>query len=182
MLNLNPLGMIIGIVYLGLVGSILWWIVIAAPKRHQSEAKRRPKQNCIVVSLTGSQESWEALDLACRVATERRAGLVLAHVIAIPMTLGLNVPLEAAEEKGRLILQEGERLSRPFHLTVECRLIRHRSIVQAVCELAEEIGAETIVVEPGARAWWSFARVERNFELLRHAPCQVLIARAPVAA
>ncbi len=180
--NLNPLGIVLGIVYLGLVVGIVWWMIVVRPARQEIHIKMWPKKNCIIVPLTGSKDSSQALDLACQVARERGASLLLAHVIEIPMTLGLNVPLEAAEEHGRLILQDGEKVARKFHRPFESRLLRHRSTVLAICELAQEVGAETIVLEPGQRAWWSLTRVERDIELLRRAPCQVLIAKAAAVA
>jgi nucleotide-binding universal stress UspA family protein len=180
--NLNPLGIVLGIVYLGLVIGIVWWMLVVRPARQELNIKLWPKKNCIIVPLTGSKDCWQALDVACQVACERHAQLIFAHVIEIPMTLGLDVPLEAAEEHGRLILQDGQKVARKFHLPFESRLLRHRSTVLAICELAQEVGAETIVLEPGKRAWWSLARVERNIELLRRAPCEVLIAKAAAAA
>ncbi len=179
--NLNPLGIVLGTVYLGLVVGIVWWMLVVRPARQELDVKIWPKQNSIIVPLTGSKGCWQALDVACHVACERHAGLILAHVIEIPMTLGLDVPLEAAEKHGRLILQDGGKVAREFNLQVESHLLRHRSTVLAICELARRTGAETIVLDAGSRSWWSLARLERNIELLRRAPCKVLIAKAPVA-
>jgi nucleotide-binding universal stress UspA family protein len=179
---LNPLGIVLGVVYLGLIVGIFWWMLAIRPTRQELDVKIWPMQNCIIVPLTGSKDSWQALDWACHLACERHARLILVYVVEIPMTLGLDVPLEAAEAHGRLILQDGEKVAREFNLPVESRLLRHRSTVPAVCELAQEIGAETIVLEAGARSWWSLARLERNIELRRCTPRQVLIAKAPVAA
>ncbi len=179
--SLNLLGIVLATVYLGLIVGIFWWMLAVRPRRQELDVKIWPQQNCVVVSLTGSNGSSQALDLACRLACERHARLTLAYVIVVPMTLGPDVPLEDAEEHGRLILQDGEMVASEFDLPVESRLLRQRSTVLAVCELAQEIGAETIVLEAGARSWWSLARLERNIELLRCAPCEVLIANAPIA-
>jgi nucleotide-binding universal stress UspA family protein len=180
--NLNPLGIVLGIVYLGLIVGIFWWMLAVRPARQELGIRMWPKQNCIIVPLTGSKGCSQALDLACHLACERHAQLILAHVVEIPMTLGLDVPLEAAEEHGRLILQDGEKVAKKFNLPVESCLLRHRSTVLAVCELAQKMDARTIVLDAGSRSWWWLARLERNMELLRRAPCQVLIAKAPIAA
>lgn len=177
----NFLSIVLGTVYLGLIAGLIWWMLGIVPGRQEVEWVW-PKRNSVVVSLTGSKGSRQALDLGCQLACERHAGLVLAHVVVIPMTLGLDVSLDAAEEHGRLLLQEGEKVASEFDLPVESYLLRHRSTVLGVCELAREIGAKTIVLEDGVRSWWSLARLERDVELRRHAPCEVLFANASIAA
>lgn len=179
-----PLGLVVGIVYLGLITAVLWWAFSARPERQKRlAAQRRFNCNCIIVPLDGSADSKQALDFACALATERHGRIILAHVIEIPLTLGLDVPLEAAEQDGRLLLEEGKARVEKLGMPVECRLIRHRKTSMAICELAEETGAETIVLGAGKSHWWSLDHLGRTAaELDSRALCQVLFAKAPLAA
>lgn len=179
-----PLGLVIGIVCLGLVAAVMWWAFAALPEQQKRRAaQRRVNENCIIVPLNGSADSKQALDFACALAVERHGRIILAHVIEIPLTLGLDVPLEEAEKDGERILAEGAAMVQEFRLPVECRLIRHRKTSLAIFELAEETGAETIVLGAGTRHWWSVDHLGRTAaDLESRALCQVLFAKAPVAA
>lgn len=181
--NSTLIGLGLGILYLGAILGIVLWMFAGRPTRAPRAAATRINRNCIIVPLTDSACCRQALEFACDLASERHAAIILAHVIEIPMTLGLDVPLESAEEHGRLILADGESVVKEFDLPVESRLIRHRMTTQAILELAEATGAETIVLGTGTPPWWSPARIERSVaELMRRAPCQVVVAKAPLAA
>lgn len=182
--NLNLPGLIVGVLYLGLVWGIIWWMFAARPARERNRtARSRIHRNCIIVPLTEPGTCRQALEFACSLASERHAKLILAHVIEIPMTLGLDVPLEEAEERGRAILENGESMVKEFGLPAESRLIRHRLTANAILELAQKTGAETIVLGAGTPPWWSLSRIEWNVaELMRRAPCQVVVTKAAITA
>ena len=180
--SLNPVGITVGILYLALVVGFAGWMTGVGPARASSRVNKEwIHRNCIIVPLTDSPTSDQTLNLACRLASGRHAHLILAYVIQVPMTLGLDVPLQAAEEHGRLVLQDGARIAAQLDVVAEMRLIHHRTRSQAILELAQESGAETIVIDAGPLPWWSPARLDGNTELLHCAPCQVVVAKASLA-
>ena len=50
----------------------------------------------VIVPIVSRHESEAAMDLACRLATERGASIVALHVIGVP----LELPLEVEEGEG----------------------------------------------------------------------------------
>ena len=181
--NWNPIGLALGILYLGAVLGIVWWMTRAGSARAAIRAAQRwAYQNCIIVPVADMTTSRQAIESASQLACERHAHIILAYVIEVPLSLELSVPIESAEAQGNRLLREGEGIVARFGLAAETRLIRHRTTTQAILELAEASGAETIVIDAGSLPWWSLARFGRNVaELMRRAPCQVVVARAPIA-
>ncbi len=181
--SVTPIGLALGMLYVGSIVGIVWWITTVGPAQATRRSARSWNcRNCIIVSLSDSATSIQTVEFACQLASERHSQLMLAYVIVIPMTLGLDVLLQAAEDHANIILQEGENIANEFDVATERHIIRHRSSSHAILELAEETGAETIVVDAGASPWWSLARIGQNVSvLMRNAPCQVIVAKAPVA-
>ncbi len=138
----------------------------------------RPRR--IIVALL-DQETWRgAVDVACRLAAEHGVAVLLVCVLEVPWTLGLDVPLPEAEEKARAVLEVARGAVAQHGLTAESRIVRHRSATEAIVELARATGAEAIVAESSARSWRPWRRVGRTMgSLLRQAPSQIIVVRAP---
>ncbi len=162
---------------------VLYWLLGELTTPFRMGEERHAEQvngECIIVPLTDPTTCANVVEVACRLASDRQAEILLVHVLEIPLTTGLYVPLPSAEEKARHLLEAGERIAKQHNLKVESRILRHRVATEAILELASETGAEAIVTGTGAPPWWSFARIERTAsELLRQAPCQVIVAKAP---
>jgi nucleotide-binding universal stress UspA family protein len=182
---LTPIVVVLVILYFGAILGLLWWAVAAQPDPElpPSRTKRsEPNRNAIIVPLTESPTSRWAVELACQIASERGAAIILAHVIEIPLAFGQDVPLAVAVDNGKFILEIGERMVKQHDLPVESRLLLNQTTAQALLQLERETGAEVIVVGAGSAPRWSFTHMERTAtELLRCAPCQVVVARAPLS-
>jgi nucleotide-binding universal stress UspA family protein len=182
--TLNPIGIALAFLYLGAILMLLHWMFAVSPHpaRRMSSGKQAPSsRHRIVVPLTESATSQQAVKLACELALDRKASILLTHVIEIPLTLGLDVRLPDVEEEAGRLLESAASVVREYGLEVESRVMRHRTTTEAILELVGETGAEAIVVGTSVPPWWPLARIGHTVAaLLHHAPCQVIVARSPM--
>jgi nucleotide-binding universal stress UspA family protein len=182
--TLNPIGIALAFLYLSAILMLLRWMFAVSPhlaRRTSSGKQAQSNRHCIIVPLTESAASQQAVKLACELALDRKASILLTHVIEIPLTLGLDVRLPDVEEEAGRLLESPASLVRECGLEVESRVLRHRTTAEAILELVRETGAEAIVVGTSIRPWWSLARIGRTeAALLHHAPCPVIVAQSPL--
>jgi basic amino acid/polyamine antiporter, APA family len=122
----------------------------------------------------------EVLGTAIKLAREHGSAITALHVVRVP----LDKPLEAEllKEQGRAeeSLAEAELVASELGFQVDGVIVRGRAIGEAVVDVAEEIGADVIVM--GSSPRWR--RQSRFFSptvdhVLRHAPCEVLVIAYP---
>ena len=101
----------------------------------------------IVVPVLRTVESEEALVAAARLASERRATIVLLHVLEVPLDKPLDTDLREREEAGNLILDEAEALLQTYAgVRVITRLERARSAGPGIVEEATRRDAEVLIL------------------------------------
>jgi APA family basic amino acid/polyamine antiporter len=101
----------------------------------------------ILVPVLRTVESEEALVAAARLASERRATIVLLHVIEVPLDQALDADLRDREEAGDEILDEAEALLETYAgLRIISRLERARSAGPAIVEEAGRRDAEVVIL------------------------------------
>jgi basic amino acid/polyamine antiporter, APA family len=134
----------------------------------------------IVVPVTRSAETEEALVAAARLADERRATIAAVHVIEVPFHLPLDADLPEEEAEAGRLLDDTQAFLESYGVRAVTRLVRARSAARAIVEEAERRNAELVVA--GARRRRARAgepifgsTVER---LLRESPARVLLAAA----
>jgi nucleotide-binding universal stress UspA family protein len=139
----------------------------------------------IVVPLLEQEETEHALDLACRLAADRGARIVLVAPAILDRELPLNAHLDGtlAELKERLELSTAVASS--YGVGVRREIVRTRpgSFGEAIARVAAERRAELVVVGAPVGSRRGFRRpFPRDVLLLaRDAPCRVMIATGPVA-
>jgi len=138
----------------------------------------------ILVPIVAGRESREAVDLAARLAAERRATIVALRVVVIPMELPLDADLAEAEEEADRLLDEAHAIAEIYGVRNVERLVRARHAGRAIVEEAERRQAEIIVLgAPRSRHRQIFGSTVDY--VLKHAPCRVMVAagrREPVPA
>lgn len=135
----------------------------------------------IVVPVTRSAASEEALLSAARLAAERRARVAVVHVLEIPMELPLTVSLPDAERTANSLLDDARALVEAQGVRAVTRLERARSAGEAIVADAGARTAELIVIGAprkglGRRAP-VFGRTVRY--VLKHSPCRVIVVAEP---
>ncbi len=133
----------------------------------------------IVVPIVPGRPSDDALDLACRLAAERRATIIALSVIEVPLELALDTQLSDEERRANDELDEAIAVGETYGVKVVGRLVRGRNASTEIVREAARRGAEIIVLGSPRKSLVDRRRgvfgttVDR---VLRKAPCRVMIA------
>jgi APA family basic amino acid/polyamine antiporter len=137
----------------------------------------------IVVPVVRSEESEEALVAAARLAAERRATVVILHVIEVPLDLPLDVELPDLEEEAHEVLDNASAFVESYGVRTVARVLRARAAGPAIVEEADRRNAELIIMgAPRARPRRTRIFGSTVDYVLKHAPTRVLIAAGRRAA
>ena len=125
--------------------------------------------------------AWEeALDVACRLAAERRASIVALVALEVPLDQPLDAELPEEVLEADRHLDEARAIGDAYGVRVIGRIARVRKAGRAIVDEATRRGSE-IVVMAGPRR----VRLQRGRRqifgdtvdfVLRHAPCRVMVA------
>jgi basic amino acid/polyamine antiporter, APA family len=138
----------------------------------------------ILVPVSRSAESEEALVAAARLAAERRATIAVLRVLEIPLELPLDAELPDEEDEAHLLLDEARAFVEAYGVRAVPRLVRARRAGPAIVEEAAGRSAELVVVGAARR------RARRGHpvfgatvdHVLRASPSRVLVTAAREAA
>jgi basic amino acid/polyamine antiporter, APA family len=122
----------------------------------------------------------EVLATAIKLAEERGSTVSALHVIAVPLDKRLEADMVEAEERAEASLADAKLLAAEHGVTVEGKVVRSRSIGEAIVEEARKEGVDLIVM--GSSPRWR--RQSRFFSptvdyVLRHAPYEVMVIAYP---
>jgi APA family basic amino acid/polyamine antiporter len=134
----------------------------------------------ILVPMKLGDIGEEMIATAVKLAQEHGASVEALHVIRVPLELPLDAELIDEEEQAEASIAEAKILGADHGVTVQGRIVRARSIGQAIVQSAREDGADLIVV--GSSPRWR--RQSRFFSptveyVLKRAPSEVLIVAFP---
>jgi APA family basic amino acid/polyamine antiporter len=134
----------------------------------------------ILVPMKLGEIGEEMIATAVKLAQERGASVEALHVIRVPLELPLDAELLDEEERAEASIAEAKILGADHGVTVDGRIVRARSIGQAIVEQARDAGADLIVL--GSSPRWR--RQSRFFSptveyVLKKAPSEVLIVAFP---
>ena len=140
----------------------------------------------VLVPIIERHESEAAVDLACRLATERGASIIALTVLELPMQLPLDAELPIEAELGANdLLDEARAIGDSYGVNVVGRIVRARHAGRAIVDEAARRNSELIVMGAPRR---DVSRLRgRIFGdtvdfVLKNAPSRVLVAAAPKAA
>ena len=139
----------------------------------------------ILVPIAPGHLSEEAMDVACRLAAERRASIVAVTVIEIPLELPLDAVLPEQVDEANTLLDEARAIGESYGVNVTGRIVRGRHASKAIVEEAARRGSEIVVMGAprvrfagGRRAIFS----DTVDFVLKHASCRVMVAAGRAAA
>jgi nucleotide-binding universal stress UspA family protein len=139
----------------------------------------------IVVPLLDREETEHALDLACRLAADRGARVVLVAPLEVERELPLDSHMDVALTALKERLESAAAVASSYGVAVRREIVRTRpgSFGEQVACVAAERRAELVVVGAPVESRRGFHRAfpREVLMLLRNAPCRVLIATGPVA-
>jgi nucleotide-binding universal stress UspA family protein len=137
----------------------------------------------IVVPLLEREETEHAVELACRLAADRGARVVLVAplVVDLELPLAAHFDAELAELKKRL--EAAAAVAGSYGVGGRREIVRTRpgSLGDDIARVAAEHRAELVVVGAPVESWRGFHRALRRdvLPLLRAAPCRVMVATGP---
>ncbi len=182
----HPLGIALAVVFLTSLLALFRWMFAApppAPMQVINVKQTVSNMNRILVPLVESIASERAVELACRLASDRKGEIILASVIVVPLSLSLDTPLPKLEQEAQRTLDTGAFIVKQHKLKSEERIIRHRTAADGILQLAREMNADVIVMGAGIPRRRNFLDVSPTVtDLLRRAPMEVIVAKAPIPA
>ena len=139
----------------------------------------------IVVPLLGRAETEHALDLACRLAAQRRAQVLLVAPIVADYALPLDAHFEAESRELRQRLARAEAIAKEHGVEAKSRTVRTRSraLGRELAEVAYDHRAELVVVGAPveSRRGLRHSYPPEIRSILRDAPCRVMIVSGRIA-
>ena len=139
----------------------------------------------IVVPVLEREETEHALDLACRLAADRGARVVLVAPLVVERELPLNAHMDGTLPGLKERLESAAAVAGSYGVGVRREIVRTRpgSLGEDVARVAAERRAELVVVGGPVESRRGFHRAfpREVLLLLRDAPCRVMIATGPVA-
>lgn len=184
--QLSPLGISLGLVFLAAMSYLFFWMFRVPPALPQAVAQVRRSVTAIrkiLVPVIEAVSSARAVELAARMGETQQAELILAFVVEVPLTLALGTPLPEAEARGQEVLKNAAQIAALHSLPVEQRMIRHRQAADGILQLARDEDVDAIVLGAGFKRRTIPSDIGRTtVELLRRAPCEVIVDRAAIPA
>jgi APA family basic amino acid/polyamine antiporter len=137
----------------------------------------------ILVPLAPGRETDEALDVACRLATDRGARVVAIAVVEVPLDMPLDAAMRDAEREANELLDRARTLGDSYGVGVIGRLARDRRAGRAIVREASQRNSEIVVMgAPRRRQARAAVFGDTADYVLRHAPCRVMVVGARAAA
>jgi nucleotide-binding universal stress UspA family protein len=125
------------------------------------------------------------MDVACRLARERRARIVAMTVIEVPLDLPLDAELPERVREANEQLDEARAIGESYGVNVVSRIVRARNGGRSIVDEAVRRGSEIIVMGGPRRI--RFAAGKRAIFgdtvdfVLRHASVRVMVVAASAA-
>jgi APA family basic amino acid/polyamine antiporter len=140
----------------------------------------------ILVPVAAGYPSDEAMDVACRLARERRSRIIAMTVLEVPLDLPLDAYLPEQVAAANEQLDEARAIGESYGVNVVTRIVRARNAGRAVVDEATRRNSEIIVMggprrvrlQAGRRAIFG----DTVDFVLKHAPCRVMVAAGRAAA
>jgi nucleotide-binding universal stress UspA family protein len=134
----------------------------------------------VLVPLLDAEHTRHALDLACRLASDRGSHVLLLAPLYVDWELPLNAHFKREEADLRAELSRERAIAESYGVTAHTQIVRARpgELGRGVAEAAEEVRASLIVVGAPIDSQRGFRRpFSRDvWSVLNDSPCAVMIA------
>jgi APA family basic amino acid/polyamine antiporter len=135
----------------------------------------------VLVPVVDSEQSREAVHIACRLAAERGSIIVALRVTVVPLELPLDAPPPEQDALAERLLDEAHDIGDLYGVHVIERVIRARNAGRAIVDEAKRRNSEIIVM--GAPRLPHRTRQSAIFGktvdfVLKQAPCRVMVGAA----
>jgi len=136
----------------------------------------------VVVPVSGSQASLDAVPVACAIARARKGTVIAVHVIEVARRLPLDANLDAEARRGEGVLRRAEEIARRADCPITGELLQAREPGTAIVEESIDRNADLIVLGLPHRRRGDGDLGATVSHILRVAPAQVMIVRQAAGA
>jgi nucleotide-binding universal stress UspA family protein len=182
----SPVGILLALLFATLMSGLLFWMFrVPAPIAREVARARRSVSGIqrILVPTRGAEHDERAVELACRLGQEQKSEIVLAYVLEIPLTLPLNTPLPAEEERAGEAMRRSIEIVKLHNLEALPKVERDRNAGRGILRTAQDLGADLVVIGINpARSHFSDPLGPTTETLLRRANFEVIVDKHPAAA
>jgi len=178
----SSLGAVIAVAFACAIGSLLLWM-FRVPKAVSADVAKARRSldsaTLILVPTVGTPYARRGVELACRLAQEQRAEILLVYVVEVPRTLPLGAALPQAEQEAEAALATANEVVVLHHLPVNTYVQRAREAGEGIISAAKDHRADLIVMGIGSRAQAAHLWGRTADALLHRAPCEVIFDKLP---
>jgi APA family basic amino acid/polyamine antiporter len=183
----HPLERLIGLGWM-LVGPVVYLLYRRTQGLNLTETVRAPvvvpppsvdvAYHSIMVPVLGGRLDHPAMVIACKVAAERGASIVVAGVLEVPQSLPLHAELGEAEVQVNVQLDLARAIADEYGVEAITRVLRTRRGDMAVLEEALRRETQLIVLGVNPRRHLGLSLVGRtNERIMKRSPVRVLVVR-----
>jgi nucleotide-binding universal stress UspA family protein len=182
-IHVSTVGLVIAVVFVTAIALLMYWMFrVPRPVTAEVAKARRSLDvvRLILVPTTGQPYSQRGVELACRLALEHRAEILLVYVVEVPRTLDLGAPMQPAEQEAQHALETAREVVLLHNLPVRTLVQRAREAGDGIIAAAKDHNADLIVMGLAGlhrgHTWGTTAET-----LLHRAPCEVIFDRLPTS-
>ncbi|MEO9256634.1 MAG: universal stress protein [Tepidiformaceae bacterium] len=140
-----------------------------------------PTPQSVLVPVSNSAASLEAVSIACRLAKSRKGTVHVVHVIEVLRSLPLNAEMEAEARRGEQLLRRAQEIGDQLGITIESQLLQAREAGQAIVDEARDRNVDAIILGIGYKRLIGSFEVGRTADyILKNATSQVWVVRQGV--
>ncbi len=140
------------------------------------------KLSKILVPVEGTPADDQAIRLACQIARQDKATVLVIYVIEVQRTLPLDAENAPQIENGERVLQRAEQSAKQCGVRAETELLQSRTAGSALVDEANARSIDLIVMGvPFRRPLGDFVLGTTASYVMKNAPCQFWLCREAVA-
>lgn len=140
-----------------------------------------PTPQTILVPITNSPASMEAVGVAALLAKQRKGRVYVVHVIEVLRSLPLNAELDTEARRGEQIIRRAEEAAAQIGFQIDGALLQAREAGQAITDEARDRGVDAIIMGIGYKRLIGAFQVGRTADyVLKNATCEVWVVRQSV--
>ncbi len=180
---LNPIGILIALVFITLIIGVLSWMLRLPKETEQALPAKKAVRSVsnltrILVPLLHENETTDrTVALATQMARHRNGNVEVVAVLEVPMMLPLDARVEEDERQALALLDRAESIAARSATRINKRLLKARSAGVAIVHEAEEKAVDLIIIaNTPVRVRGSMQQIDPAVEyVMRNAPCEVLV-------
>ncbi len=183
MLQLNWLGLLLGLFFAGGIVACCFWAFRRAPTSAPPMPVRRSvnEPSRLLVPVMPSTLAESAVERACRWEPSRKKELVLVYVIAVPDILALDHPLPEQDKAANHALERAYALAKEHGLSARMYIVRQRNVADGILQVAREEQVDAIMLTVGTPTNTGGQWEQTSGEILHRASCEVVVDRGGLA-